>query len=75
MFHARKFVLEILEQILWYELASKDAQQALAETESYKLPAKELNELKLKAGRMYAAGEKVILQIKQLRSDKKGHYS
>ena len=36
---------------------------------------KELNELKLQAGRMYAAGEKVIMSVKQLRADKKGHYA
>ena len=64
MFHARKFFLEIFEQIIWYELASKETRQALADKESYKLDVLELNELKLQSGRMYAAGEKVIMQIK-----------
>lgn len=43
--------------------------------DTYKLPLQELNELRLKCGRMYEAGEKVLLEIRQLRADRKGHYS
>ena len=47
----------------------------LESKETYKLPANELNELSLKCGRMYEAGEKVLHDIRQLRADRKGHYS
>ena len=75
LFHARKVFLDIFQQILVYEMQTRDVKKALEEQQSYKLETKELNELKLQAGRVYEAGEKVIMQIKQLRTDKKGHYS
>lgn len=43
--------------------------------ETYKLPLQELNELRLKCGRMYETGEKVLHEIRQLRADRKGQYS
>ena len=43
--------------------------------DTYKLPLQELNELRLKCGRMYETGEKVIHEIRQLRADRKGQYS
>jgi len=72
---ARALFIKIFEQILKYELTSKDAKHMLASQESYKLPLQQLNELRLKCGRMYEAGEKVIFEIKRLRADRKGQYS
>ena len=36
---------------------------------------KEINELKLKCGRMYHAGEKVQMEIRRIRADRKGVYA
>ena len=46
LFHARKVFLEIFQQILVYEMQLRDVKKCLDEQTSYKLPAKELNELK-----------------------------
>ena len=75
LFSARKLFIDIFEKILKYEVMSKDAKTMLEGMESYKLPLQELNELRLKCGRMYEAGEKVLLEIRRLRADRKGHYS
>ena len=52
-----------------------DAKLEIGSKETYKLPLQELNEMRLKCGRMYEAGEKVLFEIKKLRADRKGQYS
>lgn len=56
-------------------MVTADAKKMLEEKETYKLPQKELNELRLRCGRMYEAAEKVIYDVRQLRADRKGQYS
>ena len=75
VFAARALFIEIFELILRYELASQDAKKMLQAQQTYKLPLQELNELRLKCGRMYETGEKVIHGVKRLRADRKGQYS
>ena len=58
------FTDSIFEKILRYLLTSQDARHMLESKETYKLPANELNELRLKCGRMYEAGEKVLHDIR-----------
>ena len=75
VFSARQLFIQIFEKILRYEVAAQDAKRMIESKETYKLPLQELNELRLKCGRMYETGEKVIHEIRQLRADRKGQYS
>ena len=59
VFHARLTMMGIFDLIDKYQKVKKEARKALAEQQSYKLPQKEINELRLKCGRMYNAAEKV----------------
>ena len=64
VFSARQLFIQIFEKILRYEVAAQDAKRMLESKETYKLPLQELNELRLKCGRMYETGEKVIHEIR-----------
>ena len=75
LFSARLLFIDIFEKIVLYEMMSLDARHEIESKDTYKLPLQELNELRLKCGRMYEAGEKVIFEIKRLRADRKGQYS
>jgi len=75
LFSARLLFFEIFEKIIRYQVTSKDAKVMLQNKDTYKLPLQELNELRLRCGRMYEAGEKVIFEIKKLRADRNGMYS
>ena len=55
-------------------MTSADAKHEIENKETYKLPLHDLNEMRLKCGRMYEAGEKVLFEIKKLRADRKGQY-
>mmetsp|Transcript_12412 Transcript_12412/g.16830 ORF Transcript_12412/g.16830 Transcript_12412/m.16830 type:complete len:216 (-) Transcript_12412:398-1045(-) len=75
VFSARVVFIDIFEKIVLYEMVSHDAKHEIESKDTYKLQLQELNELRLKCGRMYEAGEKVIFEIKKLRADRKGQYS
>lgn len=64
VFSARALFISIFEKIMRYLMTSQDARHMLESKETYKLPANELNELRLKCGRMYEAGEKVLHDIR-----------
>lgn len=72
---ARALLIEIFEKIVHYGVVTTDAKKLLEEKETYKLRQRELNELQLRCGRMYEAAEKVLYNVRQLRADRKGHYS
>ena len=75
VFHARLTFLHVFELIKKYMYCTKEARKALSTQQNYKLPIKEINELKLKCGRMYHAGEKVQMEIRRIRADRKGVYA
>ena len=75
VFHARLTMMGIFDLIDKYQKVKKEARKALAEQQSYKLPQKEINELRLKCGRMYNAAEKVQMEVRRIRQDRKGMYS
>ena len=75
VFQARQLFIDIFEKIILYEMMLADAKLEIESKETYKLPLQELNEMRLKCGRMYEAGEKVLFEIKRLRADRKGQYS
>lgn len=75
VFSSRELFIDIFEKIVVYEMSLADAKQEIASKETYKLPLQELNEMRLKCGRMYEAGEKVLFEVKRLRADRKGQYS
>lgn len=75
MFSSRELFIDIFEKIVVYEMSLADAKLEIGSKETYKLPLQELNEMRLKCGRMYEAGEKVLFEIKKLRADRKGQYS
>lgn len=64
VFSARALFIEIFEKILHYHMVTADAKKLLEEKTTYKLRQKELNELRLRCGRMYEAGEKVIYNVR-----------
>jgi len=75
VFSSRELFIDIFEKIVVYEMSLADAKLEIGSKETYKLPLQELNEMRLKCGRMYEAGEKVLFEIKKLRADRKGQYS
>ena len=58
-----------------YQALTDEARKALGEQKKYKLPQREINELKLRCGRVYNAAEKVQMEIRRIRSDRRGPYA
>ena len=59
VFTARVAWIHIFELIGKYFALTDEARRALGEQKKYKLPQREINELKLRCGRVYNAAEKV----------------
>lgn len=74
-FHSRKILIDIFDAIMKYELNVKEVQKLLDEQTAYKMEVGQLAHVKLMAGRMKEAGEKVFQQIKLLKQDKKSNYN